>query len=167
MINPIDLQVGIINRIFDNFPSTQFQSINELNPSTQTNATSNTQATEPTSSFSEILAQRLSEKTDHAEYDLSRIINEEMLAAIERQGLSSHLLQLLGSNVNLNTDITRLLPIQSPDLLNTPSITNVMESLSSMINLFGGTDPLNALQLYSSSVRLPQSNIFSMFMQQR
>jgi hypothetical protein len=131
MINPLNLQADIFNGIMQNingaFP--QNFAVNRTASESDVNAVS----------FSEALAQRLTESEYPGKYEFRRIINEEIASAVDRH--SSDLVALLSGLGRTNFDSFALMQGRMPT------------STTGMNAVLGIADPFDTLRFYGSLLR--------------
>jgi hypothetical protein len=138
MINPLNLKAAIFNGIIQN--------INGAFP--QNFAVTGTTASETAAdanavSFSETLAQRLTESEYSGKYEFRRIINEEIASAVDRH--SSDSVGLLSGLGRTHFDSLALMQGRMP-------------TSTGMNAVLGIADPFDTLRFYGSLLSLRQNN---------
>lgn len=172
MIDPLNLPNAIIGSIMQNFPDMQM--LQGSSSATETARIDRVDGAENTvggmvSSFSETLAERLSESSSLENYEIRSIINEELAAAVGDN--STELVQLLHRmDGNLNNPMALFTSLMGGDdrsdvmamlnmlnrnnnplnMLNLPSSFSGMANSSAMM---GVADPFDALFMYGSMLR--------------
>ncbi|MCL2217559.1 MAG: hypothetical protein FWB91_11160 [Defluviitaleaceae bacterium] len=183
MIDPMSLPNNILGGIMDNFPAmaTMIQNpaaVVSINPPGQTgDVTAVSETGGSVVSFSDALAERLAGSSYLENYEIRRIINEELAAAVEDN--STELVSLLhrldgnSSPIDLFTsmmsgadrsDMLALLNMLNGNALNNPlaMMMNLPSSFSGLAafpnssispSMMGLADPFDALRMYGALLR--------------
>jgi hypothetical protein len=162
MVNPLNLHNEIVGNIFRNFPNS-FSLPNNGTTNRAAEATENN-----TVSFSEALAQRLEGNVNLEEYELRRIINEEVGSVIDRSGGSDLLAMLIHQNSHADTMLNSLslysTMMRGLNRMNFNPLASMAMSQSDTLPftsatsaLIGMSNPFDALRMYGAVLGLQRA----------